>query len=897
MTNFYRIGLWNANGLAQHSQDIKVFITTHKIDIMLISETHFTDMNYFKIPNFVVYSANHPDNTAHGGSAVLIKNTIRHYELPNFQQNDIQASSVVIEDWMGSLTISSVYCPPRFNISDRRFSEFFRSLGPRFLAGGDYNAKHVMWGSRLANPRGRSLLKCLDDNNLNHVSTGSPTYWPTDLNKIPDLLDFFVTRGISQNYMDIVSSLDLSSDHSPLILTISSTVMKKEKPPSLTNKHTNWDQFRDLLNNTLRLTIPLKCGEDIDNAVELFNSSIQSSAWKSTPKLHNGTITHQINYPLYIKQQIAEKRRLRRIWQNSRNGMDKTNFNRASRRLKRLLQNLNNMWFQEFTSNLSPTEATDYSLWKVTKKMKQPQTPIPPISKPDGTWAKTNQEKADIFANHFSNVFKPNPVDNNFDIGPTVEEFLDSPTQLTMPIIPFKPSEVKEVIGELHTNKSPGYDLITGKVLKELPRKAIIFLAMLFNAVLRLEYIPSQWKVAEIVVILKPGKQPHQVGSYRPISLLPIPSKLFEKLFLKRLNPLLSEQHLVPDHQFGFRRQHSTIEQVHRVVNEIRQTLENRKFCSAAFLDISQAFDKVWHDGLLFKIKSFLPHTYYNVIKSYLSQRYFRIKYQNSHSKLQSIGSGVPQGSVLGPLLYTIFTADIPTHPATLTATFADDTAVLASHQNSFTASQILQDGLNSISDWLKRWRIQVNENKSVHVTFTLNFENCPNVFLNNTQLTQRNDVKYLGIHLDKRLTWRSHIWNKRLHLNSKFSKMYWLFGKNSHLSTESKLLLYKVILKPVWTYGIQLWGSASSSNLKIIQRFQNKVLRTILQAPWYVKNAVIHKDTGIAYVHEEITKFSSKYLQKLETHENYLAINLLDNSDHTHRLKRHDPLYLGDRW
>jgi len=219
------------------------------------------------------------------------------------------------------------------------------------------------------------------------------------------------------------------------------------------------------------------------------------------------------------------------------------------------------------------------------------------------------------------------------------------------------------------------------------------------------------------------------------------------------------------------------------------------------------------------------------------------------------------------------------------------------SHENPVTASQILQTSLNNISVWLKRWRITVNEGKSAHITFTMKSDICPPVTLNNVPLPQVNEVKYLGMCLDKKLTWRSHIWNKRTNLNFKYSKLSWLLCKNSKLSTENKLLLYKIILKPVWTYGIQLWGTASISNIQVIQRFQSKVIRTILQAPWFVNNVTLHHDTGIPFVTEEIKNYSEKYLAKLDYHPNHLAVNLLDNSEHVNRLKRHNFLDLSTRF
>lgn len=895
MTRFYRVCAWNANGLANHCQELQAFISQNKIDIMLVSETHFTDISYFKIPNFLMYHAHHPDNRAHGGSAILIRNNIKHHELPSYRHNHIQSTSIVIEDWSGPLTVSAIYSPPRHNISNQQFTDFFNTLGGRFIVGGDYNAKHTLWGSRMNNPRGRQLLTSINNNSLQYVSTGEPTYWPTDQQKVPDLLDFFVIKGISQTYIQIESSLDLSSDHSPIILTISSSVIKKEPPFSLSNNNTDWNHFRKLINENLSLKMSLKTTEEIETAVENFNSALQECALQASPHQKIKAVC-QMSYPLYIKKKIAEKRRLRRIWQNSRSPVDKTNFNRAAQELKRLLRNLKNEWFNDFASGLSPKEDSNYSLWKITKRLNQPRPTIPPILLPDGSWARNNQEKSEAFADHLSNVFKPNPTAHVND--KEIQDLLNSPSQLSLPIHPFKISEVINVIKtELKPFKAPGYDLITGKMLKELPKKAFMFLTFIFNAILRIEHFPAQWKVSDIIMVAKPGKPVHEVTSYRPISLLPIASKVMEKLLLKRLQNIIHLNNMIPSHQFGFRQKHSTIEQVHRVVSVIKEDLESKKFCSAAFLDVGQAFDKVWHDGLLYKIKLNFPHTYFNVLRSYLSNRFFRVKLEDSYTHLHKIDAGVPQGSVLGPILYTLFTADIPVSPDITLATFADDTAVLASHLNPITASRLLQTELDYLTNWLKTWRIKVNETKSTHVTFTMKQDTCPPVSLNNVFLPQATEVKYLGIHLDRRLTWRSHIWNKRLSLNLKFRKLSWLLNKKSQLSTKNKLLVYKVVLKPVWTYGIQLWGTACDSNINILQRFQSKVLRNILRAPWYVNNNVLHRDTNIPSVREEITRFSLKYQLKLGNHPNHLALHLLDNSNFVYRLNKHSILDLPYRF
>jgi hypothetical protein len=174
-------------------------------------------------------------------------------------------------------------------------------------------------------------------------------------------------------------------------------------------------------------------------------------------------------------------------------------------------------------------------------------------------------------------------------------------------------------------------------------------------------------------MIVKPGKNPDDITSYRPVSLLPILSTSLEKILLKRLTPIIGESKLIPSHQFGFIKKHRTIGQAHRLVNNINNDLESKRYCSAAFIDISQAFDKVWHIGLLYKLKRAFPHPEYTLLKLCLTDRTFKVRYHEEYTKLYTTQSGVPQGSILGPILYSVFTADPPETEQTMTATYADD--------------------------------------------------------------------------------------------------------------------------------------------------------------------------------------------------------------------------------
>jgi hypothetical protein len=157
------------------------------------------------------------------------------------------------------------------------------------------------------------------------------------------------------------------------------------------------------------------------------------------------------------------------------------------------------------------------------------------------------------------------------------------------------------------------------------------------------------------------------------------------------------------------------------------------------------------------------------------------------------------------------------------------------------------------VQNWFKKWRIKINENKACSATFTLCKSTTPNLIINDAQIPYKPEIKYLGMTLDSKLTRKKHIIQKRKQVNITFKQLNWILGRNSQLNVENKLLIYKTIIIPIWTYGLELWGCASKSNVSIIQRSQSKILRSIVNAPWYVSNATLHTDLGIQYVQDSL--------------------------------------------
>lgn len=871
--------LWNANGLHKHQRELEVVLNNEKIDVCLISETHFTTQSYIRFKNYEVYHTTHPTNTARGGSAVIVRKSIKHIEDEEIKTDEFQATTIKIFTKNENLLITALYSPPKHQIKYEQYKQLIEKHNDRHIIGGDFNAKHTHWGSRLTTTKGRELLKASNDTGCSIISSGTPTYWPTDTNKIPDLIDFFLVKKISTSRIKIENGFDLSSDHSPIFLTLFEKILTKEPPPFLINKFTDWQYFNLILwNADLKVEAPISV-DDLENEVEILTATIQKAAWQSTPD-YRSTASEQ-TYPVYIREKIQLKRKIRKKWQQTRHPSYKTLLNKITKELSAETKLFRDMELRQHLLSLTTDKSTDYSLWKATKGVKRPVPRNYPIRKDDSSWAKTNMEKAQIFSEHMENVFSNNnevPTNGNEGIG----NFEQSIENVTV-------GEVYAEIGRMQLKKCPGFDLINTEILRNLTYNCIIKITQLFNSCFKLRRMPTFWKIAEIRMIPKPGKPTTEVTSYRPISLLPMLSKLLEKLFLSRLNPIIAEKNLIPDHQFGFRNSHSTIDQIHRITNTIEQSFEDKKICSAVFLDVSQAFDKVCHVGLIRKLSRMLPEIYVEFLKSFLSDRFFRIKQDDSYSDMKKIGTGVPQGSILGPVLYLLYTSDLPEPPNSVIATFADDTAILAVADTEEQAITKLQQALNEINRWASVWQIKLNHSKSVHVNFTNKATRNIPVHINGVSIPYSDNAKYLGMTLDSKLRWKAHVKKKIEELNIKWSKLKYLMGRKSELSIQNKLLLYNQQLKPIWLYGIQLWGCTHKKYIYMIQNFQNKVLRSIVNAPWYVRNSDLHRDLRMNTVSEEISIAATKHDARLRLHVNPEAINLNDPSTRR-RLNRTKP-------
>jgi hypothetical protein len=224
---------------------------------------------------YEVYHAIHPSNCARGGSAVIIKTGILHHEDVRIVTEEFQVTAVKLKTTFCVLTVVALYSPPRHNMKRGDYLNLLQHFIGKFIIGGDFNSKNTYFGSRLTNSKRTALYQAIKDCHCEVHTTGKPTYWPTHVNKIPDMLDFFVSKHLSSGYIDVTEKFDLDSDHSPILLTLSETIIKKPCNPSLTKNHIDWDKFRKTLTDKINLHAVLTTIDELEGDVWKFVTDIQ----------------------------------------------------------------------------------------------------------------------------------------------------------------------------------------------------------------------------------------------------------------------------------------------------------------------------------------------------------------------------------------------------------------------------------------------------------------------------------------------------------------------------------------------------------------------------------------------------------------------------------------------
>ena len=399
-------------------------------------------------------------------------------------------------------------------------------------------------------------------------------------------------------------------------------------------------------------------------------------------------------------------------------------------------------------------------------------------------------------------------------------------------IKPTTPQEIEDIITQIDTSKSTGPNSIPNFLIKSIKTSISMPLTILFNKSSTSGRFPDALKLTKVIPIYKKDSK-LSVVNYRPISLLSNINKIIEKLMFNRLYSFLETCHCIYDLQFGFRQNHFTNHALLNMIQQIREIIDNGNIAVGIFVDFQKAFDTVNHEILLQKLKHYGIRGIANAwFKSYLEKRKQYVTINGTDSQTNDIDHGVPQGSVLGPLLFLVYINDLNSCiKFSTTRHFADDTNLLYTINRSKTRNRNptrnLNKDLNSLNHWLLANKISLNATKTEMIYFRGRRTQLPTlkVKLNGIKLNPEDEVKYVGLILDEYLTFKSHI---KL-LNAKLKRANNLIAISRHYLPKNLLIqVYYGQFYSHITYGCQIWGQNENSISKTIA-LQNKAVSLIL--------------------------------------------------------------------
>lgn len=882
---------WNCQGMSGKMNELRELLRIEEIDIVCISETHLT--NNITINTFPNYHTIRQDRHTHlGGLVTLVRHGIKFSEINKGHTVLLEYIGLLIHNEDEKIEILNTYLPGGAdrarvitNLKNDLTLLLNRTDHAIFLVG-DLNAKHKQWNNKKHNAAGKILYDFTQNNDYSIYFTPDNTYCPLTDKKSPSTIDILISNDKISCTSPFVKNI-LNSDHVPVFFRIRAKHTKADNKTTYVKNYrkADWYKYRKSLNTILTPLIPILTAESltneqIDEAVDIITSATITSTDISIP-------TEPIKNGLFLSNELkaAFKQRnyYRRRWVRHHRTQDKDSYNLINREIKRMTATESTSKFNRIIEKCVPGDQTIYKLIKARSRRS-----IPPLYDNNAaTRLYDDEDKCRILADHFkkmhNNTLEKKDMIFTAGINNTVNTTLNNLTPNGVPTISSR--EIHDMIKRLKNGKAPGPDSITVTAIKNYTYIGYELLTKLYNECLRNGHYPKSWKSARTIPVHKAGKDANDKTSYRPISLLPIFAKLFDKIINAKLTTFNEEQNIIPDNQFGFRQKHSTSHGLLYLYKNAKTELTNTRSTGILSFDIEKAFDRVWHCGLLYKmIKHKYPDYLIVITKSFLTDRQFRVCIGSAESATTKFNWGVPQGSALSPTLYNIFISDIPTIftddtrlqiPVQI-GLYADDTILFTSSRLCNTIEKRLQLASKTVYNYYAKWKIKINNDKTSLTYITKRkTKQIPsdNLVINNADIPWSSELKYLGLTLDKQLTLKPHILTTITKTNAIIRLLYPFINRNSLLENRMKVHLYRTYLRPVLTYAAPIVVQAATTNLQILARKQNQLLRMALNISWesHTSNKRIESLTKIDNLNQFIEKLSIKFINSCSLSTNQI--------------------------
>ena len=736
---------------------------------------------------------------------------------------------------------------------------------PNIVLAGDFNTPDIDWenntivsgknkpqyGMRL----NQTLMDLANDNMLSQMQ-----HSPSRGDNILDLIFTTIPDQIRK-----VETVPGMSDHDAVAVELDTTVKYACKKPRkvFLYKKGNMDGLRDdmekykdsfLNSNPMSKDVETNWTEfksEVFHQMEKHIPQKQVSSWQDVPWMKKS-----------IKRQIRKKKRL---WKKAKRNSTEKNWQDFKDMRKKVKSSMKKA-YEEYVEGILDNSLTEShkNFWKFINSQKKESAGIPTLKTEEGL-ATISATKAEALNRQYQSVFTEEDTSSFPEKGP-------SPYSV-MPPISFTTEGIEKLLRNLNPQKASGPDLIPIRILREAAHQIAPILQVIFTQSYNTGTLPADWLSANIVAIFKKGNRSIP-ANYRPVSLTCVTTKIMEHIVFHSIMEHIDINNILASYQHGFRQKHSTESQLISTLEEIAKSMDNNIQTDILILDFSKAFDTVAHQRLLKKL------TFYGIdnattqwIRTWLTTRNQRVVVDGEASTTVHVDSGVPQGTVLGPLMFLLFINDIGDNITSTIKLFADDCLLFRTIKSDEDTSK-LQEDLNNLNEWSNLWQMQFNAKKCY--TLRVHRGRSPithNYIMGREELTTVTNQAYLGVELHERLSWKQHIES----VASKAGRTLGFLRRNlGKCSPSLKKQAYIALVRSQLEYASVTWDPHRQNQINQLERIQRRAIRFICGN--YKRDASVsamQQDLGLPTLEERRKRARLVMLYKVIN--NLIAIPLPD--------------------
>uniref|UniRef100_A0A7G3ATE3 Putative rna-directed dna polymerase from transposon bs n=1 Tax=Lutzomyia longipalpis TaxID=7200 RepID=A0A7G3ATE3_LUTLO len=793
----------NIRSLKSNKSLLEQYINENKIECALLSEIWTNKKSKINIAGFRKHL--HSRENGYGGVGILINNKIISKSKVRSDLEPLEVIEVQIKKENKDYILISIYIPPQTRNKDikEKLGKLLNELVNKnnVILGGDFNARHDMWeNNSINNGRGVLIAELISLSNLICINDGQHTHYSSHRNTTSAIDLTLISPNLIDKVQWNVNETEIGSDHFPIDINIS--VERQNLQEKLKTK-LDLSEIKIQLKNNLNLN-ECTTAEEIEGEIKkIILNNIKTFKDNNDKYIPKYWWTEEIGRLWKIKKEKFK------LYKKHKTDYTAKELRKITARLKLEIKKSKKKAWITFIESINPG-SSPLEIWEKinrfnNKKIKRRNNII-----------ETKEQGIDFIEHNFIEEEYKTVTTQSIDIDYDFCSF----------------EEVKEII-KSNKNTTPGINEISHEMMKKLTDENIKAITNIYNKTWREQKVPNSWKKSKIIPILKPKKDETDITSYRPIALLNVIAKNFHKILINKINNLVYNNKILPNNTYGFRKNRNTTDYLLNLTNTIKENNKRGMKSIAIITDISKAFDNVNIETLIKKLRELnFPTEITNWLEHLLNNREIIID-EESYTETILTSTGLPQGSILSPTLFNLYTINL--HKINSTdckiLQFADDITLIVSGKNNTKLYQNANKLCETLKKELKKLDLELNPNKCKYIQFDKTNKNKGEIKINNIKIKEERYHKILGVYIDKQLNFKIH--KKEIKAQcEKYTNLLKIFSRSrGGAHPKSLTMIYKSLINSRINYAAPVVWDHKENLLEknILQIVKNKALRIVM--------------------------------------------------------------------